>query len=640
MCGIAGFLLTSPEWGEDRLLGVVRGMDEALRHRGPDAGGEWVDAPSGVAVGHRRLSILDLSEAGSQPMRSASGRHVIVYNGEVYNFPELRDELEAAGTRFRGHSDTEVLLEGLERWGVAGTLPRLNGMFAFALWDTESRRLTLARDRAGKKPLYYGWAGDAFVFGSELKALRAFPGFPADVDRLALGRYLQLGWVPGPRSIHASVRKLPPGCAVTVGAGCSEADDCPRPYWSALDAAKDSLRGGVREIGEAEAVETLDGLLAEAVRVRMVADVEVGALLSGGIDSSLTVALMQRASPVPVKTFTIGFEVERYDESEAARALASHLGTEHTELMVGAADALAVIPELPRIYDEPFADPSQIPTFIVSRLARERVKVALSGDGGDELFAGYKRYPRALKAWKRWGRVPAPLRGGLAAGLEGLARSGARRGAGRWAGKAQRLARGLGAGDGGELSFRMHQRCSRPEDLVPGFRPEGRYGLAPAGTAEVPDALQAMMYADFAAYLVDDVLVKVDRASMAVGLEVRCPLLDARVLEFAWSLPRGLRLGDGGGKRIPRKLLERLVPGELSDRPKRGFSPPVGAWLRGPLREWAEELLDEGRLRREGLLDPGAVRALWAQHLAGWKDREQLLWAVLMFQAWREHWLG
>ncbi len=638
MCGIAGFLLTSPEWGEERLAGAAREMGEALRHRGPDAGGEWVDAPAGVAVAHRRLSILDLSETGSQPMRSASGRHVIVYNGEVYNFPELRDELEAAGTRFRGHSDTEVLLEGLERWGMVGTLPRLSGMFAFALWDADSRRLTLARDRAGKKPLYYGWAGNAFVFASELKALRAFPGFSADVDRVALGRYLQLGWVPGPRTIHAAVRKLPAGCAVTVEAGGSESEARPQPYWSALDAAKNGLAGAVREIGEAEAVETLEALLAEAVRARMVADVEVGALLSGGIDSSLTVALMQRASPVPVKTFTIGFEVERYDESEAARALASHLGTEHTELMVRAEDALAVIPELPRIYDEPFADPSEIPTFIVSRLARERVKVALSGDGGDELFAGYKRYPRALKSWSRWGNMPAPLRGGLAAGLEGLARRGARSGSGRWAGKAERLSRAIGAGDGGELSFRMHQRCSRPEDLVPGFRPEGRYGLAPAGTAEIADPLQAMMYADFAAYLVDDVLVKVDRASMALGLEVRCPLLDSRVLEFAWSLPRGLRIGDGGGKRIPRKLLERLVPAGLSQRPKRGFSPPVGAWLRGPLREWAEDLLAEGRLRREGFLHPEAVRALWAQHLAGWKDREQLLWAVLMFQAWRAHW--
>lgn len=636
MCGIAGFLLSSPRWAEPRLREVVRGMHEAVRHRGPDGCGEWAEVRSGAALGHRRLSILDLSEAGSQPMVSASGRHALAYNGEVYNFAELRRDLEQAGCRFRGHSDTEVLLEGLERWGAARTLPRLNGMFAFALWEVEGRRLTLARDRAGKKPLYYGWADGAFVFGSELKALRAFPGFPPDVDRQALGRFLQLGWVPAPRSIYAHARKLPPGCSLTVEAGWPEARARPLAYWSPLEAARSALRGGRHSaLSEAEAAGALESLLADAVQARMVADVEVGALLSGGIDSSLAVALMQRASPVPVKTFTIGFEVARYDESEAAAALAAHLGTEHTALMVRPSDALEVIPELPRLYDEPFADPSEIPTFIVSRLARQQVKVALSGDGGDELFAGYKRYPRALKAWRRWGWLPGPVRTAVVRTLERL---GSAVEGSRLADKALRSARGLGAGGAGELSFRMHQRCARPEELVEGFRPDPAYGLAPPGTAEVPDPLQAMMYADFAAYLADDVLVKVDRASMAVGLEVRCPFLDPRVLEFAWALPRRLRLGSGGGKVVPRRLLERLVPGELARRPKRGFSPPVGAWLRGPLRPWAEELLESARLEREGYLNSRAVRKLWEQHLGGSEGREPLLWAALMFQAWRQQW--
>jgi asparagine synthase (glutamine-hydrolysing) len=647
MCGIAGFLETTPTREESGLRELVGRMTETLHHRGPDGSGIWVDPRAGIALGHRRLAIIDLTLAGAQPMASACGRFVITYNGEVYNFLELRQGLESRGYRFRGHSDTEVVLEAIAEWGIESALQRLNGMYAFALWDRESRTLTLARDRAGKKPLYYGWCGRTFLFGSELKALRAHPDFQGDLDSDALGLFIQYSWIPAPFSIFRKVRKLEAGSFLTIAPSGPGASASPRVYWSARDVIEHAEREPFTGSFE-EATEALHSLLTQAVRRRMIADVDLGALLSGGVDSSTIVSLMQSTSTARVKTFSIGFHEPKFNEAEHAKAIARHLGTDHTELYVTSNDSLDVIPDLPTIYDEPFADPSQIPTYLISKLVRRTVTVALSGDGGDELFAGYKRYRSCLRYYGnvlRW--IPGLVKQSVAGLIEAVDRAGwavfvLRNGTEPAQGlklrapgtNLKRTALRMRASSPVDLLARHHVRCRDATEFVPTAKPVPTLLTDQSRWPVLSDPVLGMMYLNFADYLPEDVLAKVDRASMAVGLEVRCPLLDRNVIEFAWSLPAGMRFGPDGGKPILRSLLSRYVPRELTERPKMGFGVPVGAWIQGPLREWAEDLLDENLLTKHGLLRPDMVRLTWLQHLAGYRNHGSLLWNLLMFQAW------
>jgi asparagine synthase (glutamine-hydrolysing) len=639
MCGITG--IYRPGGLQRRDGPALASMTWALAHRGPDDQGVWEDGEAGIALGHRRLSIVDLSPLGHQPMKSACGRWVVSYNGELYSADVLRGELERAGHRFRGHSDTEVLVAALAEWGVRGALERFNGMFALAAWDRRERTLHLARDRSGQKPLYYGWTGGVLLFGSELKALRAHPDFLDVVDRDALAMYLRRRCVPAPRSIYRGVRTLAPGTVLAVR-GPGEAH--PEAYWDpaalAEAAERDRFAGS-----EDEAVAALDELVRDAVRIRMVADVPLGAFLSGGVDSSLVVGAMQAQSGRPVRTFTVGFHEERYNEAHHARAVAAHLGTDHTELYVTPADALDVVPRIPAMYDEPFADASKIPMALVSTLARESVAVALSGDGGDELFGGYARYRWAHNLWRGVGWAPRPLRraaGALvravpAAGwdrvLRPLARAAGRRSPGT---RVRQLAEVIPVTSAAEAHrwFVSDWRSGAAAAVI-GASPEAELALEPA--PRLRDLRERLMLCDYAGSLADDMLVKLDRATMAVSLEGRTPLLDPRVVRFAWRLPVGMKIRGREGKRVLRRVLERYVPRELIDRPKMGFCTPLDAWLRGPLREWAESLLSERRLRHDGYFDPLQVRRRWAEHVSGAYDWHADLWNVLMFQAWLDH---
>lgn len=621
-------------------------MADRLRHRGPDDSGVWVDAAAGIALAHRRLAILDLSPLGRQPMTSASGDWIVAYNGEIYNFAELRAELEGRGHRFRGHSDTEVMLAAFEEWGLEASLKRFNGMFAFAAWHRSARTLYLARDRLGKKPLYYGWAGNAFLFASELKALRAHPAFRREIDPGALALFLRHNYIPHPYSIYRGIRCLAPGTALAIPESAAGETPPAVVYWSHKLVAEQGIQHPVEEA--AEALERLDALLRDAVRLRMIADVPLGAFLSGGIDSSLIVALMQRQSSRPVMTFSIGFHEQGFDEAAYARAVAAHLGTDHTELYVSPAEARDVIPSLPEIYDEPFADASQIPTFLVSKLARGRVTVSLSGDGGDELFGGYSAYLSNLRFWRRYGRLPLPVRrlvaaaaralspeawDGIFAHLKPVVPAARRSSAGL---RLLRLAVALAQDSEEGVYCSLLSHWQPPLTPLAGIEEPPTAFRDPARRAALSGFAERMMYLDMISYLPDDILVKVDRASMAVSLEVRCPLLDYRVAELAWRLPLALKIRDGKGKWILRQLLYRYVPPELVERPKAGFSPPVGNWIRGPLREWAEELIRPARLASDGLFDPAPIRAVWDQHLRGSFDWGMLLWPVLIFQAWRQ----
>jgi asparagine synthase (glutamine-hydrolysing) len=645
MCGFAGIIDFERRTGEQAIRAIVDRMANALRHRGPDDAGTWVDTAAGVALGHRRLSILDLSPAGHQPMVSASGRHVIVFNGEIYNSPQLRRELEQVTTgslSFRGHSDTEVMLAAFEHWGVQQAISRMNGMFAFALWNRLERVLYLGRDRLGEKPVYYGWAGKTFLFGSELKA---HPDFQAAIDRQALALYLRHNCIPAPHSIYKGVHKLPPATILAVPTNAVGAAT-PEPYWSLKEVAERAIADPFSG-SEQEALREFEILLRDAVKIRMLADVPLGAFLSGGVDSSTVVALMQAQSEQPVKTFTIGSCERDYNEAGDARAVARHLGTEHTELYVTPAEAMDVIPRLPEIYDEPFADSSQIPTFLVAQLARQHVTVSLSGDGGDEVLGGYNRHVWNDRIWKsiRW--APQSIRMATARAIrrippdrwELLARSLSlllpRNRMHRHFGyKLHKFAGILPARNPEAIYFALASHWPEPESVVLHAKePETLLTRADA-RAHLPEFVQQMMFLDTATYLPDDILAKVDRATMAVSLEARVPLLDHRVVEFAWRLPISLKIRNGQGKWILRRLLHRYVPPELIDRPKAGFGIPLDTWLRGPLRDWAESLLDANRLRSEGFFNPQPILEKWNDHLAGNGTWQYHLWDVLMFQAW------
>ncbi len=621
-------------------------MTKTLRHRGPDDGGHFVDESAGVALGNRRLAVIDLSIEGHQPMVSPSGRYVMTFNGEIYNFEVLRRELRGAGHPFRGGSDTEVLLAAIEQWGIGQTLSRANGMFALAVWDRRDRTLSLARDRFGEKPLYYGWTGSGFLFGSELKALRAHPSFASEIDRNSLTLYFRHNCIPAPYTIYSGIQKLMPGTTLTIGQS-TPVGTVPEPtsFWTLRSQVEEGLQTRTHVPLEA-VIEEAESVLADAVAIRMHADVPVGILLSGGIDSSLVAAFAQERHQSKVRTFTIAFDDPSYDEAGAARAVAVQLGTEHTERLVTAADALAIVPVIPELYDEPFADSSQIPTAILARLTREDVTVALAGDGGDELFGGYNRYAWAEHFWRRLKPVPLPLRRLAGSALGAVPPGWWDRAFDRSARllpstlrtrlpgtKLQKVARVLPAANLDDAYLALTSHFERPSDLVLSSS-EPSTLLQAREKWPALDPVNLMLYLDTMTYLPDDILTKVDRATMGVSLEARLPFLDPRVSALAWRLPLELKVRGGTGKWLLRELLRRRVAAEIVERPKAGFGIPLGPWLRGPLRSWAEELLDPARLRAEGFLDVGRVQGLWRSHLSRRRDHQFELWDVLMFEAW------
>ena len=645
MCGIVGCL--ERRHGTMPLLEIARSMADAISHRGRDDSGVWSNSDDGIALGHRRLSIVDLSPAGHQPMPSADGRRVMVFNGEIYNHAALRAELERAGLApaWRGHSDTEVLLAAVGAWGLDNALQRLVGMFAFAIWDCVEKTLSLARDRIGEKPIYYGFVDDGFVFASELAALKKHPRWVDDIDRNALGLFLRHNYIPAPHSIYKDIRKLLPGSYLLLRAGSSGIDV--RTYWRASDAAQRGAMHPFRGSGD-EAANIVEELLMQSLSGQMQADVPLGAFLSGGVDSSAVVALMQLQSSRPVKTFSIGFENKDYDEAPHAKAVACHLGTDHTELYCTTADALGVVPRLAQVYSEPFADSSQIPTLLVSELARRHVAVSLSGDGGDELFGGYTRYSFASRLWPVLAKLPVRLRRSAAQAIKNISPA-------TWDAIAKRplslafsdakdryvgdkLHKGLGALTANNFDDFYRELVSHwpdPAAVVLGLTEQPSI-FADKGAQITDSLMQRMMFLDQVSYLTDDILVKVDRAAMSVGLETRVPMLDHRLIEFAMSLPAGLLFQKNNTKWPLRQVVYRHVPTRLIERPKLGFAIPLADWLRTPLRDWAESLLDERRLAKEGFFSPKPIREAWNDHLSGRRNFHFRLWNVLMFQAWNE----
>jgi asparagine synthase (glutamine-hydrolysing) len=631
MCGFAGFLEFAPARSRDESVRLVEQMTNRLTHRGPDDHGQWLNESGTVAMGHRRLSILDTSQHGHQPMTSPCGRFVLAYNGEVYNHLELRRELQQGGVTFRGQSDTETIVAAFSEWGIASTIERCVGMFAMAVWDTHQQSLTLIRDRLGIKPLYYGLSHGGFLFGSELKALRVHPAFDSSLNRGAISRFLQHSYVPTPHTIHSNFRKLPAGSALTISASkklTSNADlSSVNVWWDAKSVAQQSLSNPVSDSHDAM-VERLDELLTDAVRLRMLSDVPLGAFLSGGIDSSLVCSLMQKQSDRPVQTFTIGFEEAGYNEADHAKRIAQHLGTDHTEYYVTPDEARDVIPRLPEMYDEPFADSSQIPTFLVSQLARQHVTVALSGDGGDELFGGYNRYFHIRDRWLQVSRIPCRKLISKLLSVPGNLL------AGRWRDRFLYRANLLGMNSAGALYQNANLHWPPGDNLVQNSTDAGSTYWNQDAWLHAGNPIEEWMWLDAATYLPDDILTKVDRASMAVSLEVRVPVIDHRVFELAWSLPFDSKVSSNNGKLILQDVLSRYVPREMFERPKMGFGVPIDAWLRGPLRDWAESLLTERRLRDQGLLNPEPIRRKWQEHLSGKTDWHYHLWDVLMLQAW------
>lgn len=648
MCGIVGFLDLERSSSTDEAERTVTRMAEAIAHRGPDGRGTWVDHEAGVAFGHRRLSIIDLSPLGSQPMVSRDGRWVLNFNGEIYNYAALRRRLVQAGIVFQGNSDTEVLLEAVAYWGVREAIGESNGMFAFALWDQHDRVLWLARDRIGEKPLYWGWHGGVLLFGSELKALRRYPGFTPEIDRAALTAYFRTGYVPSPYSIYQDIRKLPPGHLLRVDPTARSGVETPESYWSATATAENGM-GSLLDVTESEATDRLERQLLQSVAMRMVADVPVGAFLSGGIDSSLVTALMQAQSPRPVRTFTIGFAAEGFDEAPFAREIAAALGTEHTELYLGPTEALDLIPRLPLVYDEPFADSSQIPTYLISRLARQHVTVALSGDGGDELFAGYDRLLFHRRAGRYLAALPEGLRRKLSAGVGEVSPatwhrlserlSAPTRGRSRrWltADRMSKLARVLRESGPQMTYLSLVSLWQEPKTVVRDGVEAPTLLNRPSGWLAAADPLHTFLWLDLMTYLPDDLLAKVDRAAMAVSLETRLPLLDPDLVALAWRMPLSFKVRRGEAKWLLKQVLARYVPRPLFERPKKGFSVPVGEWLRGPLRGWGRDLLAPALIRQQGYLDEHIIEDVWDRHQRGFTDASHQLWTALMFQAWLE----
>ncbi len=646
MCGIAGYWNLSNQFSQADSQGIVTAMTDTLVSRGPDSSGVWLDRSAGVALGHRRLAILDLSPEGAQPMLSPDARYAIVFNGEIYNFAELRSDLNQQGYQFRGHSDTEVMLAAFMEWGLTAAVQKFIGMFAFALWDAQEHRLHLCRDRAGEKPLYYGWFGDTLLFGSELKALVAHPQWQGQIDTDALTLFVRYGYIPAPHSIYQGISKLTPGTSISFG-GEQPQTATPVAYWDLHTVVEKGLCEPFTG-SDTQAIDYLERLLRETIQAQMVADVPLGAFLSGGIDSSTVVALMQAQSSRPIKTFSIGFTEQKYNEAEYAKAVAAHLGTEHTELYITAQDALDVIPKLPQLYDEPFADSSQIPTFLLSKMTREHVTVSLSGDAGDELFGGYSRYFLGIDIWQKISWIPVEMRRFYAELLVSVQPE-------RWdliidkigefiprlkdvqAGrKIHKIAGVLSSKQPLELYRELISIWKNPGKIVLNSHEPQTIVTHPPDWIYRLDFAEQMMYLDSMSYLPDDILVKVDRAAMAVSLESRVPFLDRRIIEFAWQLPLSMKLRNGQGKWVLRQVLNRYVPKELIDRPKMGFGVPIDSWLRYELRDWAESLLDEHRLEREGFFNVATVRQQWDEHRSGKFDRSYSLWNILMFQAWLE----
>jgi asparagine synthase (glutamine-hydrolysing) len=646
MCGLTGCWTKQTNAS---LHASVKAMSQALKHRGPDAGAVWVDESEGIGLGHRRLKVIDLSENGAQPMHSSCNRYVLVFNGEIYNHHTLRTELEEQGLapNWRGHSDTEILLAGFVAWGVAATLQRSVGMFSLALWDKKERRLTLGRDRFGEKPLYYGWVGKgnslSFVFGSELKALREFPNFHNEINRDALALYFKFSAVPAPYSIYQDIFKLEPGHILVIEReGFYQKSIQIKPYWQLTDVIEKSASNLISD--DIEAVELLDSVLRESVKQQSIADVPLGAFLSGGVDSSLITALMQDQSNRPIQTFTVGFDETAFDESPYALAVAKHLKTDHHELRVTSADALELIPNLPELYDEPFADSSQIPTYFICQAARQKVTVALSGDAGDELFGGYNRYFWGRRIWKKFSWLPPGARRLLGKGILGPSVD-------AWDAMNYFLPRNYQVTNLGSKAYKMAYRLEQVENLDDLYRslvmiwPEGKDIVKsskklptildyPNIVENISEAEHRMMLWDSLTYLPDDILTKVDRAAMGVSLETRIPFLDHRVAELAWRMPLNMKLRNGKGKWALRQILYKHVPSNLIERPKAGFGIPLGQWLRGPLLDWAENLINEERLESEGYLNSKLIRETWSQHLSKRYDWPLELWSVLMFQAW------
>lgn len=640
MCGIAGLFDLRSAPRETAPAAAAHGMADSMRHRGPDGHGAWGDTAAGIGLAHRRLAIVDLTPTGAQPMHSADGRFVITYNGEVYNFQDLRAELAGHGHMFRGSSDTEVMLAAFTQWGVIEAVKRFVGMFAFAVFDRHQRTLHLVRDRVGVKPLYWTIQNGTLLFGSELRALMAHPSFRRDVDPDAFAAVTAYSYVPSPATVFRNVHKLQPGAILSIKAGGEPRIE---RYW---EIEKVAATRGSAKLDVGEAVEALDALLRDSIRRRMIADVPVGAFLSGGIDSSSVVALMQAVSNAPVRSFTIGFSDATYDESAIARQVADHLRTDHTEIRLEASDALDLVPSIPDWFDEPFADSSQLPTFLVAQVTRKHVTVALSGDGGDELFAGYPKYAWLDQVWRAAGRLPRPLRafaGNLLArtpeaALKPIASTLLDAGrAERIGEKSRRLGLALAACDPDRASLAL-ARVGIDAPLVIGASDGYRLKALAGLNKSLPDLVSRMQINDIATYLPDDILTKVDRCTMAVSLEAREPLLDHRLIEFVWSLPREVHQS-GGPKGLLRAVLGRYIPPAWMDRPKRGFSVPLAQWLRGPLRGWASELLAPARLKADGLFDAPAVDKLWQRHLKGSENNATGLWNILMIRAWSERWL-